>query len=212
MRWLACDDKAQRIVVGVGSGQHQLDAPVLGKIKRLTGNSRRVVHSRDRERDGGRGRVGRAVVGDKLKAVRAVVIRGRKVGQIRRRAGQRAMRGLVENREHQRAAFHIRAAQEDIQRSVFRRLERLCIGHRRIVHRLNRYRHGARRRIELAVIGEERETVRPIEVGRRRIEQVRRRAAQHTVRGIARHRKRQRIAIGIAALQGYLDGNLLVIR
>ena len=170
---------------------------VLGGCHALRDCDGRIVRRRDRDGDGGNRRIHRAVVRLEAEAVAAVVVRGRGVSHIRRGTAQRSVRRRSHDQVCQRIAIRVTARERDPLGGVLGGGDALRAGERRVIHRGNSNGDRGRCRIHRAVVRLEAETVVAVVVCRRRVSQVRGRAAQRAVRRRGGHRVGQRIAIRI---------------
>src|SRR6185369_16630962 len=112
----------------------------------------RIVHRVDRDADGSWQGVQVTVVGLKSDAVNAIEVCGGNVGEVGNSSVKEAVTRTAQNRECQRAAFHVRTAQGDVRGRVFIDYDRLWIRHRSIVHRTDCDINGRRRGLESAVV------------------------------------------------------------
>ena len=110
---------------------------------------------------------------------------------------KRAVRRVGDDGVGERVAVHIRAAQGDRLGGVFVGRNRLGVGNRSVVDRVDRDADRCRAGVHLAVVDDELEAVGAVVIRRRGVGQVGGRAAQGAVGWGAGHAVGQRVAIRV---------------
>ena len=181
------DDRIrERRTLRVGCPQCDRLRRILICRDRLIAGHGHIVHRRDRHTDCTDGCAAMAVADCVGKRVNAVVVRRRCVGDRPVRMGRGA---AVQRRAHsghgQAVAIHVRIVREycDRHRRIFDRRRCIVDSGRCVVHRGDGDRHGRDVRVEAAVVRLEREAVGAVVVRSRRVDEIRRGAAQRAVRG-----------------------------
>ena len=110
MQRLGHDGVGERIAIHVAGRQREAARRVFGRRDRLVVGHRRVIDRVDRDRDrrstGGEPAI---VAHGEGERITAVVVLLRRVGEVRRGAGERAVQGLCGDGVGERVAIHVRA-------------------------------------------------------------------------------------------------------
>ena len=130
-----------RVAFEVRSAQDDVERLILRVGHRLVVRNGRVVHGVHRDRHRGLGRFQRTVRGLEGERIRAAVVVRRRVGHLRRAAGQHAIAWRRRNEEGDRVVVRIRTGERDAQGRVFIGLHVLRIRLRRAVWLIRRDRH-----------------------------------------------------------------------